>query len=245
MNVSVQNLVKRYGAHAALDGAEFSVPDGVRSVALLGPSGGGKSTLLRVLGSLLPPDEGTVVVDGHSLAWGAADVLRQRRGNGFVFQSFNLFPHLTVLENVALPLRAVHGYEPEKARTHALDVLKQFGLASHEHKQPAGLSGGQQQRVALARAIAPQPRLLLLDEPTSALDPVMTKEVLEIIQALVEGGQQIVLSTHEVAFARQVAEWVVFLEAGRVTESLPASAFFERPESPAAQAYLQALSKYH
>jgi polar amino acid transport system ATP-binding protein len=235
---------KRYAEHAALDGASFTVPAETGCLALLGPSGSGKSTLLRVLGSLLVPDGGEVRVAGKVLSWNEEAALAQRRTNGFVFQSFNLFPHLTALENVALPLRVVHNLAPDQARRRALETLEHFGLESHVQKYPAELSGGQQQRVALARAIAPQPKLLLLDEPTSALDPMMTQDVLDLIRDLAEGGQRIVLSTHEISFARRVADWVLFLEQGRIVESAPAKEFFAAPKHETAKEFLEALTRY-
>lgn len=244
MKIEAKMLSKRYGAHIALDGAGFATPDDAGCVVLLGPSGSGKSTLLRVLGSLLVPDAGEVRMDGNPLAWSEADTLRQRRENGFVFQGFNLFPHFTALENVALPLRAVHGRDEVEASRAALDTLERFGMGPHTGKRPAELSGGQQQRVALARAIAPQPKLLLLDEPTSALDPMMTQDVLDLIRELAEAGQRIVLSTHEIAFARKVADWVVFLDHGKVIESSAAKEFFQSPRSELAQQFVEALTRY-
>ncbi|MEZ0275579.1 MAG: amino acid ABC transporter ATP-binding protein [Roseimicrobium sp.] len=244
MKLEASDLTKRYGEHAALNGAEFVVPAEVGCLVLLGPSGSGKSTLLRVLGSLLVPDKGNVQVADKLLLWDEVSALAQRRTNGFVFQSFNLFPHLTALENVALPLRLVHDAEESEARRRALEVLEQFGLEAHVEKRPAELSGGQQQRVALARAIAPKPKLLLLDEPTSALDPMMTQDVLDLIRALAEGGQRIVLSTHEIAFARKVADWVLFLEQGKVVESAPAKDFFASPQHDTAKEFLEALTRY-
>jgi len=244
MRITAQKLCKRYGEHAALDGVSFETPAEAGTVALLGPSGSGKSTLLRVLGSLLLADEGSASLDGQELSHRESEALKQRRGNGFVFQSFNLFPHLTALENVALPLRAVHRMEEKPARERALEVLERFGLSTHVQKHPAQLSGGQQQRVALARAIAPKPKLLLLDEPTSALDPMMTQEVLETIRTLAESGQQIVLSTHEISFAKRVADWIVFLDRGKVIESSPAKEFFNEPRSELARQFLEALTRY-
>ena len=244
MKIEARSLTKRYGAHVALDGAGFVTPDHAGCVVLLGPSGSGKSTLLRVLGSLLTPDGGEVRLDGKPLAWGDTDTLRQRRENGFVFQSFNLFPHFTALENVALPLRVVHGREVGEAGRTALDTLERFGMGPHTGKRPAELSGGQQQRVALARAIAPKPQLLLLDEPTSALDPMMTQDVLDLIRELAEAGQRIVLSTHEIAFARKVADWVVFLDHGKVIESSAAKEFFQSPRTELAQQFVEALTRY-
>lgn len=244
MKLEARSLVKRYGVHSALDGASFTVPAHTGCLVMIGASGSGKSTLLRVLGSLLAPDSGEVLVQDRALEWTEHAALQQRRANGFVFQGYNLFPHLTALENVALPLREVHDKAPDDARATALEVLKRFGLSAHVEKRPAELSGGQQQRVALARAIAPGPKLLLLDEPTSALDPVMTQDVLDLIRELAEGGQRIVLSTHEISFARQVADWVLFLERGQVVESAPARGFFASPAHATAKEFLETLTRY-
>lgn len=244
MKLETHGVTKHYGAHAALDGASFATGDEASVIALLGPSGGGKSTLLRVLGSLLVPDEGHVSVDARKLPHDEAGALQERRSNGFVFQGYNLFPHLTALQNITLPLREVHGMSETLAEQRALELLHRLGLAGHEHKRPSQLSGGQQQRAAIARALAPKPRLLLLDEPTSALDPVMTGEVLDVIRELAEAGQSIILATHEISFARKVADWVVFLAAGKVQESSAAADFFKRPQTELAQQYLVGLSKY-
>ena len=244
MKLETHAVTKRYGAHAALDGASFATGDEARVIALLGPSGGGKSTLLRVLGSLLVPDDGHVSIDARKLPHDEEGALNERRGNGFVFQGYNLFPHLTALQNITLPLREVHGMSETAATQRALELLHRLGLAGHEHKRPSQLSGGQQQRAAIARALAPKPRLLLLDEPTSALDPVMTGEVLDVIRELAEAGQSIILATHEISFARKVADWVVFLVGGKVEESSTAAEFFTRPQTELARQYLEGLSKY-
>lgn len=244
MKLEAVGVTKRYGAHAALDGACLTTGDAARVVALLGPSGGGKSTLLRVLGCLLVPDAGEVRINGEALPNDEEGALQTRRRNGFVFQGYNLFPHLTALQNIVLPLCEVHGVPPEEAEQRAADLLGRLGLAGHEHKRPSQLSGGQQQRAAIARALAPKPQLLLLDEPTSALDPVMTGEVLDVIRELAEAGQSIILATHEISFARRVADWVVFLAAGQVQESSAAANFFDKPQTELAQQYLEGLSKY-
>jgi polar amino acid transport system ATP-binding protein len=244
MKLESRKVTKRYGSFLALDGTSFQTGDDARVVALLGPSGGGKSTLLRVLGGLLLPEAGEVLVDGSPLPHDPEAALVALRKNGFVFQGYNLFPHLSALQNIVLPLRAVHGWSSQEANARAVELLTRLGLAEHQHKRPAELSGGQQQRAAIARALAPKPGLLLLDEPTSALDPVMTGEELDVIRELAEGGQQIVLATHEISFAKKVADWVVFLAQGRVEESCTAEQFFEQPTSPLAREYLQGLSKY-
>lgn len=244
MKLEAREVVKAFGQHRALDGVTFTTQSDARVVALLGPSGGGKSTLLRVLGCLLVAEQGSVMLDGKVLPHDEAGALAERRTNGFVFQGYNLFPHLTALENVALPLRIVHGFEPAKAEARAREMLGRLGLIGHEMKRPAELSGGQQQRAAIARALAPTPRLLLLDEPTSALDPVMTGEVLDVIRELAENGQQIVLATHEVSFAQEVADWVIFLAQGRVQESSAAKDFFTEPRTDLARDYLRGLARY-
>ena len=244
MKLEASQVVKAFGAHRALDGVSFGTHEDARVVALLGPSGGGKSTLLRVLGCLLVADEGRVLMDGKELPHDEAGALAERRTNGFVFQGYNLFPHLTALENVTLPLKVVHGFDAAHADQRAREMLERLGLIGHEWKRPAELSGGQQQRAAIARALAPKPRLLLLDEPTSALDPVMTGEVLDVIRELAENGQQIVLATHEVSFARQVADWVIFLANGQVQESVAADEFFTSPATDLARQYLKELARY-
>ncbi|MEQ1748124.1 MAG: amino acid ABC transporter ATP-binding protein [Prosthecobacter sp.] len=244
MKLETHQVTKRYGGFLALDGASFQTSDDARVVALLGPSGGGKSTMLRVLGGLLLPESGEVRVDDQPLPKDPEAALQTLRRNGFVFQGYNLFPHLSALQNIVLPLRVVHGLEESEATARAIELLTRLGLAEHRHKRPAELSGGQQQRAAIARALASKPSLLLLDEPTSALDPVMTGEVLDVVRELAESGQQIVLATHEISFARRVADWVVFLAQGRVEESCPAEQFFDQPTSKLAQQYLAGLSRY-
>lgn len=244
MKLETRKVTKRYGGFLALDEASFQTRAEARVVALLGPSGGGKSTLLRVLGGLLLPEGGEVLMDDTPLPHDPDSALETLRSNGFVFQGYNLFPHLSALQNIILPLRAVHGMSEHEAQERAVELLTRLGLAEHRLKRPAELSGGQQQRAAIARALAPRPALLLLDEPTSALDPVMTGEVLDVVRELAEDGQQIVLATHEISFAKKVADWVVFLARGRVEESCAAAQFFGRPTSPLAREYLQGLSKY-
>lgn len=244
MKLEARQVTKRYGSFLALDGTSFATGDSARVLALLGPSGGGKSTLLRVLGGLLLPEGGDVLLDGEPLPHDPEQALVALRRNGFVFQGYNLFPHLSALQNIVLPLMEVHGMGRDESRDRAMELLTRLGLAEHHHKRPAELSGGQQQRAAIARALAPRPAMLLLDEPTSALDPVMTGEVLDVVRELAEGGQQIVLATHEISFARKVADWVVFLARGKVEESCPAGQFFDHPTSALAREYLEGLSRY-
>ena len=244
MNIELSDLGKRYGETRALQSIDLRVQDPVRVLALIGPSGGGKSTLLRLLGGLEISDTGAVSIGGEMLARDDAGLMAHRRRNGYLFQAFNLFPHFTALENVMLPLTEVHGKESASAKETAMACLQRFGLADHSGKRPAEMSGGQQQRVALARAIAIRPRLLLLDEPTSALDPEMTAEVLEVIEELCRDGQEIVLSTHEMGFARAVADEVVFLADGRVVEQGTAEQVFESPKSDVVAGFLGRVMRY-
>lgn len=243
MRLETSGIVKSYGGHRALDGVSLTIPN-IRTMTVLGPSGGGKSTLLRILAGLETPDAGEIALDGDPIRFDEEYLLRHRRGIGTVFQSFNLFPHLTALENISLPLEKVHGYTADEAATYALQLLARFHLAGHALKTPAQLSGGQKQRVAIARAVAIKPRLLLFDEPTSALDPEMTVEVLDLIAELRQEGRPLVLVTHEIGFARKVADQVVFLHEGRVLEWGEASRLFERPSTPEMRGFLDKVLRY-
>lgn len=243
MKLEVSQLAKCYGKTRALDGLSLSVETS-RVLVLIGPSGGGKSTLLRVLGGLETADSGSVKVNDHHLLADAAALQAYRRKNGFLFQQFNLFPHLTALRNIALPLEKVHGHPPAEAQAMAEQALERFGLLDHAAKLPAQLSGGQQQRVGIARAVARQPEVLFLDEPTSALDPEMTAEVLELIQELAEAGQDIILSTHEMGFARAVADQVAFVAAGKIEEVSPPAGLFAAPKSALCQRFLSKVMRY-
>jgi polar amino acid transport system ATP-binding protein len=243
MKLEVSALAKHYGATAALDGLSLAVAE-ARVLVLIGPSGGGKSTLLRVLGGLETPDAGMIAINGRPLATDAAGLLDYRRRNGFLFQQFNLFPHLDALKNIALPLEKVHGHPPAEARAMAETALGRFGLLGHAHKLPSQLSGGQQQRVGIARAVARKPEVLFLDEPTSALDPEMTAEVLGLIQELAESGQDILLSTHEMGFAKAVADRVAFVAAGRVEECTAPAELFGDARSEVCRRFLSKVMRY-
>lgn len=243
MKLEVDQLTKSYGSAKALGGLSLPV-DSARVLVLIGPSGGGKSTLLRILGGLEVPDSGSVRINGTPLSTDPNLLRRYRAGNGFLFQQFNLFPHLTARRNISLPLEKVHGHPPQTADKLASQALDRFGLLDHAAKLPAQMSGGQQQRVGIARAVAHNPELLFLDEPTSALDPEMTAEVLELIQELAEAGQDIILSTHEMGFARAVADQVAFVAAGTIEEIAPPGVLFNSPESPICQRFLSRVMRY-
>ena len=237
MKLQLDGLTKSFGAHRVLDGISADFGE-LRSLALIGPSGGGKSTLLRIIAGLETPDAGSVVLDGAKIDFRETALREHRRHLGVVFQAFNLFPHLT------LPLEKVHGFQPDAARDLAQQTLARFQLEKHAHKRPAELSGGQKQRVAIARAIAIKPRLLLFDEPTSALDPEMTAEVLDVIEELKDEGRDFLLVTHEMGFARQVADRVAFLAAGRIAEHASATELFAAPRTVGCRDFLSRILKY-
>jgi polar amino acid transport system ATP-binding protein len=243
MRLDLYGLEKWFGSQAALQGITESVTD-FKALAIIGPSGGGKTTLLRLIAGLEIPDRGRLAIDGEELLFSREALRRHRQGIGMVFQAFNLFPHLTALENITLPLEKVHGYTPAQASEHAMSLLQRFQLTPHAAKKPAELSGGQQQRVAIVRAIAIKPRFLLFDEPTSALDPEMTAEVLEIIEELRLEGRDLIMATHHIGFARQVADYCLFVSDGAIAEAGPVSELFSRPRSAALRNFLAKVLKY-
>jgi polar amino acid transport system ATP-binding protein len=241
MKITCSYVSKAYGGHPALRAACLDAKFD-HTLALIGPSGGGKSTLLRVLAGLEFPDAGRVEVNGRTLDFAEDALAAYRRRIGVVFQSFNLFPHLTARENLLLPLKKVHRF-PDAAER-ADQVLERFRLGPHAEKKPSELSGGQRQRVAIARALAIDPEFLLMDEPTSALDPEMTAEVLDVIAGLREAGRPLVLVTHEMGFARETADAVAFVADGAVLECRPAGEFFGAPQTPEARRFLERILKY-
>jgi polar amino acid transport system ATP-binding protein len=218
--LEVRGLVRRYGTATVLDGVDLSVEEH-RVVTLIGSSGSGKSTLLRCVDLLEEIDDGQILLDGVDVSDPRADVAAAQRRMAIVFQAFNLFPHMTAVQNVSLAPRVVHHVPAAEADERAHELLRRVGLERFAGAYPDRLSGGQQQRVAIARALAVQPRLLLLDEITSALDPELVGEVLAIVRELADGGITILMATHEMGFAKQVSDQVCFLDAGRVLESGP------------------------
>ena len=243
MRLELCGVEKRFGDHAAVRDATAQV-DEFKALAIIGPSGGGKTTLLRLLAGLEIPDRGGISIDGEDLLFDSRSLARHRRQVGMVFQSYNLFPHLTALENITLPLEKVHGHTAVEAREQALALLGRFQLTPHAAKKPAELSGGQQQRVAIVRAIAIKPRFLLFDEPTSALDPEMTAEVLEVIEELRREGRNLIMATHHIGFARRVADQCLFVCDGSVAEAGPAGELFANPRSQALRVFLDKVLKY-
>ena len=216
--LSIRGLVKAYGERTVLAGVDLDVAEH-KVVVLIGASGSGKSTLLRCVDLLEDIDDGQIFLDGDDISDPRVDADNARRAMGMVFQSFNLFPHMTVLDNVTLASRVVHGRNRREAEDRGRELIGRVGLADKADAYPDKLSGGQQQRVAIARALAHDPRLLLLDEITSALDPELVGEVLDLVGELAASGRTIVMATHEIGFARQVADVVCFLDAGRILES--------------------------
>ena len=236
--LEVHGVHKWYGTHHVLDGIDLTVRPGEVTV-VLGPSGSGKSTLLRVVNHLEKPDVGHVSVGGEPIGvrrhgtrlkeLGERAILRQRGRIGFVFQNFNLFPHLTVLDNVAAAPVATGRLPRDEARRQARDLLSRVGLGDRTGAYPRQLSGGQQQRVAIARALALRPGIILFDEPTSALDPELVGEVLAVIKDLATSGTTLVIVTHEIGFAREVADRIVFMDDGRIVEQGPPTEVLDHP----------------
>ena len=242
MRIEMRGLTRRFGEKTVLDGIDFS--DDVTTLAVIGPSGGGKSTLLRILGGLLAPRSGDVLVDGAAVPRDEASLARYRATLGFVFQDGGLFHHLSARENIALPLRVVHGVDPDEADARAEALLARFGIAGEGDKRPAQLSGGQRQRVAIARAVAPGPKMLLLDEPTSALDPEYTTEVLDLLRDLKNDGTHFVVVTHEMGFARHACDRVAFLHGGRLLEHGESARVFAHPATPELKRFLGKLLEW-
>ncbi|MBF4163452.1 amino acid ABC transporter ATP-binding protein [Nocardioides acrostichi] len=246
--VSARGLVKSFGGHRVLHGVDLDVAPG-ETVCVIGPSGSGKSTLLRCLNRLETPDAGLCVIDGVPLGYaarngalvevGAAELAAQRAAVGMVFQGFNLFAHMTVRQNLVEAPRSVLGLSRREADERAGDLLARVGLADKMEAYPETLSGGQQQRVAIARALAMRPKVMLFDEPTSALDPEMVDEVLTVMRDLAAEGMTMILVTHEMGFARDVADRIVLMDHGAVLEQSSPRQFFARPATQRGRTFLE------
>ncbi|CAN7747682.1 amino acid ABC transporter ATP-binding protein [Rhizobium sp. LjRoot258] len=246
--LTVDKLNKSYGQLAVLKNVSFSLRRGER-IALIGPSGSGKSTCLRAINFLDPPTSGEIRIDGRLIGQQPngrrmtdAELAPQRADIGMVFQHFHLWPHLNVRANVALQPRKVRGLPAAAATELAEELLAKVHLSHKAGEMPSRLSGGQQQRVAIARALAQRPKLLLFDEPTSALDPELVGEVLNVIKELASEGRSMVLVTHEIAFAREVADRILFMDGGRIVEEGPARQILDRPREPRLRQFLSSLS---
>ena len=235
--ISLRGVMKSFGDHTVLDGVDLDVEQG-QCVALIGPSGSGKSTLLRCINLLEPIDDGAVLIDGVDVSVPGHDANSVRRRVGMVFQSFNLFPHMTVTENITLSPVRVLGVPRERAVARAHELLERFGLADKSGDYPDRLSGGQQQRVAIVRALAVEPEVLLLDEITSALDPELVGEVLDVVRELKTSGMTLVVATHEMGFARETSDLVCVLDGGRIIERGEPRKVLSEPSSERARQFL-------
>lgn len=238
--ISLKNITKQFGDLTALSDADLEVNKG-EIICLIGPSGSGKSTLLRCINGLEDPEKGEVYIDDERLDLKSKDTAtlqKLRSKMGFVFQHFNLFPHMTVLDNLTLAPMQVLGLDKDAAEKRAEDLLARVGLADKRNSFPAQLSGGQKQRVAIARSLCMDPEIMLFDEPTSALDPEMVGEVLDVMKELAKGGMTMVLVTHEMGFAREVATRVLFLDEGKILEEGTPTDIFDHPQNPRLQEFL-------
>jgi len=242
MILNVKNLKKEFEGRSVLKGIDLEVYRG-QIVALIGSSGSGKSTLLRCINLLEEISDGQIFLNDEDISDPRVNQDLIRRQIGLVFQAYNLFAHLSILENITLALKHVQGLDAETAKAKALSLLGRIGLADKADSYPDKLSGGQQQRTAIIRAVALDPKLLLLDEVTSALDPELVGEVLELIRDLKAGGTSILMATHELTFARDVADWVVFLDGGVIIEEGPAKEFFNNPQNPRTIEFLTRLRR--
>jgi arginine/lysine/histidine transport system ATP-binding protein len=238
--IKVHGLHKSFGKLEVLKGISTTIESG-EVVAIIGPSGSGKSTFLRCLNLLEQPTSGRVLIDEDEITDKKTNIMKVRENVGMVFQHFHLFPHMTVLQNITYAPIKVKGLSKAEAESHGIELLKKVGLSEKAHEYPNRLSGGQKQRVAIARALAMDPEVMLFDEPTSALDPEMVKEVLEVMKSLAHTGMTMAIVTHEMGFAREVADRVLFLDGGVLVEDAPPAEFFSSPKSSRAKEFLEKM----
>lgn len=240
--IQLENINKHFGSLHVLKDVNLSVMKG-EVVAIIGPSGSGKSTLCRTINRLETIDSGKILIDGEEIPEEGKKLAKLRSQVGMVFQSFNLFPHMSILDNVTLAPVDVLGLPKAQAKEEALELLKRVGVLDQAKKVPSQLSGGQQQRVAIARSLAMHPKAILFDEPTSALDPEMIGEVLSVIKELADEGMTMVIVTHEMGFAREVADRIIFMEAGSILADQDPETFFTKQENPRIQAFISKINK--
>jgi general L-amino acid transport system ATP-binding protein len=238
--IIAQDVHKWYGKFHVLQGVSLEVCVG-EVVVIMGPSGSGKSTFIRTFNALEAYQKGQIIIDNIELSEDVKNIDQIRREVGMVFQQFNLFPHLTVLQNITLAPMQVRKWSPAKAEEVAMQLLERVGILAQAGKYPGQLSGGQQQRVAIARALAMQPKIMLFDEPTSALDPEMVREVLDVMRSLAQSGMTMLVVTHEVGFAREVADRVVFMDGGQVVEDSTPQQFFQNPKEERSRRFLSQI----
>ncbi|MDT2045547.1 amino acid ABC transporter ATP-binding protein [Priestia flexa] len=238
--IKIENLHKSFGHNEVLKGISTIIKE-KEVVAVIGPSGSGKSTFLRCMNLLEQPTSGAITIADQEITNAKTNIMNVRQNVGMVFQHFHLFPHMTVLENLTYAPITVKGISKEEAKNKGMQLLTKVGLAEKANEYPNRLSGGQKQRVAIARALAMEPEIMLFDEPTSALDPEMVKEVLDVMKSLTETGMTMVIVTHEMGFAREVADRVLFLDGGRLVEDSPPTDFFTAPKSKRAKDFLEKI----
>ena len=238
--IQIQNVSKWFGTHKVLNNVCEKIERG-NVVVVCGPSGSGKSTLLKTLNGLEPFQEGDIIVDGISLKDPSTNFMKLRQKMGMVFQRFELYPHMKIIENITIAPIKVKKIDPDLAKEKALQLLERVGIPEQAEKYPGNLSGGQQQRVAIARALAMEPEIMLFDEPTSALDPEMIKEVLDVMIDLAQSGMTMVVVTHEMGFARKVADEIIFMDEGRIVERGTDKSFFENPKTDRARDFLNKI----
>jgi len=238
--IQIKNVSKWYGDFQVLRDVNEEVKQG-QTVVVCGPSGSGKSTLLRCINGLEPFQRGEIIVDGVSVSDPATNLYRLRTEIGMVFQRFELYPHMTALQNITLAPMKVRKKSRREAEDHAMKLLERVGIPEKAHEHPANLSGGQQQRVAIARSLAMEPKIMMFDEPTSALDPEMIKEVLDVMVNLSTGGMTMIVVTHEMGFAREVAEEIIFMDEGSIIERGTDISFFKNPKSPRTKDFLDKI----
>lgn len=244
MKVKLKNLSKNFENNRSIL-KNINFDEEVHSLAIIGSSGVGKSTLLKIIGGLIYPTSGEIEIDGNKLSFSENELFKYRKSIGFIFQQDGLFKHMTVLENIIVPLIQVHGYNEEQAKERALSLLKRFGLEKEINKKPFELSGGQKQRIGIARALAPRPKFLLFDEPTSALDPEYTVEVLDIIKELKDEGIDFIIVTHEMGFARHACDKVCFLYDGNILEYGDSLEIFTNPSSKELKKFLGKILEWN
>jgi ABC-type polar amino acid transport system ATPase subunit len=238
--IEIKNVSKRFGDFKVLSDINETVERG-QTMVICGPSGSGKSTLLRCVNGLEPYQEGEIIVDGVSLSDPKTNLYKLRENIGMVFQRFELYPHMTVMQNISLAPMKVRKWSKEKAQKKAAELLERVGIPDKAQSYPANLSGGQQQRVAIARSLAMEPNYMMFDEPTSALDPEMIKEVLDVMIDLAKEGMTMLCVTHEMGFAREVADEIIFMDFGRIVERGTYEAFFNNPKSGRAKDFLKQI----
>jgi ABC-type polar amino acid transport system ATPase subunit len=238
--IQIKNISKWYGDFQVLKDINEEVKEG-QTVVVCGPSGSGKSTLLRCINGLEPFQKGEITVDGVSVGDRATNLYKLRTEIGMVFQRFELYPHMTALQNITLAPIKVRNKSKKEAGDHAISLLERVGIPEKAHEYPANLSGGQQQRVAIARSLAMEPKIMMFDEPTSALDPEMIKEVLEVMIDLSKGGMTMIVVTHEMGFAREVADEIIFMDEGSIVERGTDISFFQNPKSPRTKDFLDKI----